>query len=238
MESKKARKPSEEEIKITPSPYRLDHFRVYNVVDQAVDHTVGLRGQFDKGAFKKYRLTRIDHFANPVDKNDEGIFDKNAHLTWYVLEDQDPPAPPRKVEVSNQFGHQTLLIEEATLLLAPTHKIEKGLAFPRRLDHFICYRVTEGKAIGGVVTLRDQFILDGTTRLREPLLFCVPVDKRHKGLTEIMHEKDHLTVYRITDREIGRDQRTRDQFDKYSLRMVATAMLAVPSRKLRWSLVG
>lgn len=171
---------------------------------------------------------------------DEGIFDKDAHLTWYTLAPQDPPEPTRKVIVSNQFGgHQTLLIEEATLLLAPTHKIEKGLSFPRRLDHFKCYRVTEGKAIGEEVSLRDQYILHGTTRVREPLLFCVPVDKRHGStLTEIMHEDDHLTVYRITDREIGRDQRTKDQFDKHDLRMVATAMLAVPTRKLRWSLVG
>lgn len=44
--------------------------------------------------------------------------------------------------------------------------------------------------------------------------------------------------YRISDRGIGRDQATKDQFDTYSLRMGATAMLAVPSHKLRWGLAG
>ena len=56
-----------------------------------------------------------------------------------------------------------------------------------------------------------------------------------KGSLIRMHT---LTVYRITDREIGRTQEIRDQFDKCGLRMVAMAMLAVPSRKLRWDLVG
>ncbi len=218
---------------MTSEEFRLDHFRAYNIDGVTVDIAVALRGQFDKG-FRKHRLVSLDHFANPVDKNGEGIVNDQAHQTWYALDSEGASEPRRTVRISNQFGDQTIETGDAGLLITPAEKRERGSSFPERQDHFKCYGVVDGKEIGRTVTLRDQF-LDGSVRVLEPLLFGVPVAKRYKELEPIVNEEAHLTIYRLDARDNHEVRTVVDQFDEYGLETLATALLAVPTRKVKWA---
>ena len=213
----------------------LDHFRAYDLVAQSVDFEVALRGQFErKREYRKHRLVSLEHFSNPVDKNGEGRFEDFAHLNWYTLEPTSEPE--RSVSIANQIGKQELLLGDPEQLLVPTEKFEKGSRMSENLDHFKCYRVTEGvtPAASGL-HLDDQFLVSERIRLEMPLFFCVPVEKRYiHGVEEIRNEKTHLTIYRISAREHSTRRRVKDQFDEYGLTMLSTAMLAVPSLKLAW----
>ncbi|MCB1033876.1 MAG: hypothetical protein KDD47_08600 [Acidobacteria bacterium] len=215
----------------------LDHFRAYDLVARAVDYSVSLRGQFDRKGPRRHRLVSLEHFSNPVDKNGEGILDRQAHLDWYALDPATAAEPVRTVELANQFGTQSLTIGDAALLLVPTEKIEKGSRPPLGLDHFKCYRVLEGTTPAAAsLRLEDQFLRSRRVRLEIPLFFCVPVTKEYrKGIEEIHNPKAHLTIYRISPREHATKRKVRDQFDEYALSILSTAMLAVPTRKLRWA---
>lgn len=214
----------------------LDHFRAYDLVAQAVDYEVALRGQFDRKGAKKHRLVSLEHFSNPVDKNHEGRYNRHAHLNWYSLDPATATEPTRTVTLANQFGKQVLTIGDGALLLVPCEKIEPGSRLARRLDHFKCYRVLEGSTpAAGAMGLKDQFLTSSRVRLEAPLFFCVPVAKTYRGNTEPLHNaKTHLTIYRISPREHSTRREVHDQFDEYKLTMLSTAMLAVPSRKLDW----
>ena len=213
----------------------VDHFRAYDLVAQAVDYEVGLRGQFDR-ELRKHRLVSLEHFSNPVDKNHEGRFEDFAHLNWYTLDPATTSEPARSVSLVNQFGKQELVLGDPEILLVPTEKFEKGSRLSETLDHFKCYRVTEGVTPSAAsLHLEDQFLTSSRVRLEMPLFFCVPVAKRYvHGLEPIRNEKTHLTIYRISAREHSTRRKVRDQFDDYGLTMLSTAMLAVPSLKLSW----
>ena len=215
------------------SSLKLDHFRAYNIDGVTVDHAVALKGQFDKD-FRKHRLISLDHFANPVDKNREGILDKHSHQTWYAFDPREASEPARTVAIANQFGTQKIVTGDAAVLIVPAEKFEKGSAYPERADHYKCYRVEGAEEYGKAVTLRDQFRRDSVLVL-EPLLFGVPVEKRRKAVEPIHNEKAHLTIYRLDPRDNSERRKVRDQFDTYGLTMLATALLAVPTRKLEWA---
>lgn len=217
---------------MTDSAFKLDHFRAYDIDGVKVRIAVALKGQFDKD-FRKHRLVSLDHFANPVDKNDEGILHEQAHQTWYGFHPEDMSEPRRRVRISNQFGDQTLEIGDAGVLITPAEKFEGGSYFPKDQDHFKCYRVERGEAIGKKVILRDQFRKDPVGVL-EPLLFGVPVIKHYKEVEPIVNEDAHLTIYRLDPRDNRILRTVRDQFDKYELEILETALLAVPTRKLKW----
>jgi hypothetical protein len=78
-----------------------------------------------------------DLFANPVDKNGEGIADPNEHQTWYLIPDPEPQ-PSRQVIYTNQFGTQKLRAGTPLYLVVPTSKTQcvggsddgKACAFP------------------------------------------------------------------------------------------------------------
>ncbi len=241
MESKEAyKKELGEETKPTLPPYRLDHFRAYNV-EEAVEYKVELGGQFDDDRFRAYRLDRLDHFANPVNKNREGIFDRLAHQTWYNIVEEEPIQPFRIVHVDNQFGEQIFRIGHPSLLLVPARKVQESRRISPRLDHFLCYPVEgvmEGAIGGGSVSLADQFRPGEGVELLAPLFFGVPVKKRYRRTTvDIMHKDDHLTVYETSAVEHVREFGAADQFsERHRLTTVSTALLAVPSSKTRWHL--
>ena len=85
----------------------LDYFKVYDVEDRPADGAVQPRGQFDRRAMRM-DLALLDFFANPVSKNGEPLYDKNAHLTWY--RGRQASEPTRRVVLENQFGKQTVWI--------------------------------------------------------------------------------------------------------------------------------
>ena len=67
---------------MTAKELRLDYFQIYDVANRPAEGSVLLQGQFDQTPLKM-QLALLDFFANPVSKNGEPIYDKNAHLAWY-----------------------------------------------------------------------------------------------------------------------------------------------------------
>ena len=159
----------------------LDHFRVYDVYDRPVEQKVVLTGQFDEVG-KKARVARLVHFANPVQKNNHQIIDKNAHLTWYYIQQRNPE-PNRYVTFKNQFGKQTWLIGPATHLLLPTQKVEPGSAFPKRLDHFKVYRGLDpiGVQPHANLALKDQFGAQTNVPLGGPSTSAFPFARNERA---------------------------------------------------------
>ncbi|MCP4250043.1 MAG: hypothetical protein GY778_23625 [bacterium] len=110
-----------------------DHFKVYQVNAVEQDQAVALRGQFDEGSFKRAKLTRLTHFANPVQKDNSRIYHPDYHLTWYELRQQEPE-PRRTVAFHNQYGDQKWVIGDAKYLAVPAQKFEKGHEFPKGVE--------------------------------------------------------------------------------------------------------
>ena len=90
---------------------KANHYKCYQILDwgQWDQQGVQLEDQFGKSkaaAIRPYML------CNPVDKNGEGIADKENHLVCYQIQD-DPTGEferVREVEVQNQFGRTTLWV--------------------------------------------------------------------------------------------------------------------------------
>lgn len=67
---------------MTAKELKLDYFQIYDIANREATGNVSLQGQFDARPLKM-EFALLDFFANPVAKNLEPIYDKNAHLTWY-----------------------------------------------------------------------------------------------------------------------------------------------------------
>ena len=218
---------------MTAKELRLDYFQIYDVANREATGKVLLQGQFDERPLKM-ELALLDFFANPVAKNAEPIYDKNAHLTWY--RGVQPPEPMRAVVLETQFGRFEIRTGRAYGLLVPTQKVESGSVFPKTLDHYKVYRLVDVERVPDVtLKLRDQFGAS-EARMRLPLYFAVPVRKRHE-IKEypIQNERAHLLIFGITPRDLQKKVTLRNQFTKgTSLAIVRSLMLAVPSIKREW----
>ena len=212
---------------------KLDYFKFYDVENRDAVGEVLLRGQFDRRP-QRMRLRLLDFFANPVSKNGESMYNKNAHLTWY--RGVQPTEVMRRVALENQFGKFDISTGTGYGLLVPTQKVEKGSAFPEELDHFKVYRLVDVEEVPSrVLKLRDQFGSD-EVKLGLPLYFAVPVMKRHKEKDYPIHNASaHLLIFSITVREIQKNINLRNQFSKgISVNVVRSLMLAAPSLKREW----
>ncbi len=217
-------------------PKVLDHFKFYQVdVNIRPGRTpVMLNGQFDNG-FRPHIVTQLTHFGNPVSKNDEGIVDKFAHLSWYDLE---PTVEARKTaRVVNQFGGDMISVQVSTGLLAPAEKIEPGSQFPQGLNHFKLYKIDYFRDFKPrVVTLYDQFDKKPiTVRLIKPKFFAVPVAKKHGKkafpMVKNANDRDHLVVYEFAPVLYEVERTVNDQFQGGDLRNFRARYLAVPTAK-------
>lgn len=218
---------------MTSQELRLDHFKFYDVANQEAGQWVTLQGQFDRQP-ERVRLTYLNLFANPVEKNGEPIYDKNAHLNWYDLFDPAPD-PIRQVVVGNQFAkEQEIYIGRACALLAPTWKVEKGSVFPKGLDHYKVYQVLKGEDVEPKVKLTDQFGSDNP-EVYAPAFFAVPVTKWAEGkVFKIQNEKAHLLLYKIDPGRNEKTIKTVDQFGSRYVHVFRSVLLGVPSVKLKW----
>jgi len=211
---------------------QLDYFKIYDVMDYRVEHRVALQGQFDEEP-ENAELLLMSYFANPVSKNQEPLYDPNAHLAWYWLH-QPIPEPMRVVVVENQFGRTKFVIGRPAALLAPAQKRERGRHFPEKLDHFKLYWVLRGEPVEKEVTLQDQFGSE-ETRVLYPIAFGVPVQKEHEGRVYPIHnDRAHLLIHRIVPQSVRRGKVVRDQFGLRYLAFLQSVALAVPSIKLEW----
>ena len=217
---------------MTAQDLKLDYFQFYDVANQRLGQNILVQGQFDEEP-ETIRLTQLNLFANPVSKNGEKLYNRNAHLIWYNVFDP-APEPTRVVVVENQFGKQKILIGRAIGFLSPTQKYELGSKFPKELDHFKVYQVLQGEQIGKQVTLKDQF--DGNEVIvHYPVAFAVPVRKQHlHGSFGVHNREAHLVLYRITPRTVQKPVLTRDQFGRHQLYVYRSILLATPSKKLEW----
>lgn len=218
---------------MTARELKLDYFKFYDVENREAAGEVLLRGQFDVRP-QKMSLRLLDFFGNPVSKNGEPFYDKNAHLAWY--RGVQPSEPPRQVALENQFGKFAIRTGTGYGLLVPTQKLEERSVFPKELDHFKVYRLLEVvQPPRKTLRLRDQFGSD-EARLLLPLYFAVPVLKRAGDKTyPIQNERAHLLIFSITNREIQKPFKLRNQFTRgVSTLAVRSLMLGVPSIKRRW----
>jgi len=218
---------------MTAQELKLDYFKFYDVENREAEADLLLRGQFDQRP-QKMRLRLLDFFGNPVSKNGERLYDKNAHLAWY--RGVQPPEPMRRVVVENQFGKFDIRTGTGYGLLVPTQKIERGSVFPEKLDHYKVYRLVDVEEVPNkVLKLRDQFGSD-EVKLRLPLYFAVPVLKRHGEKTyPIQNDRAHLLIFSITTRDLQKSIKLRNQFASgIGVRVVRSLMLAAPSLKLEW----
>lgn len=211
----------------------LDHFEFYVFrTGPSEPVEVKLRGQFDRRAIPA-RVYGRRYFAPVTDKNGEGIRDKDAHLTWYVIESAGRE-PYRTVRVSNQFGEQKYRLGPARGLLVPAQK--RGHDRPGRLDHFKVYPVVFGDFEPRRVRLRNQFE-DGhhTVEVERPAAFAVPVGKSGEGhRSRIVNREAHLMIYWISPHSFQGSTSARDQFGEYKMRLLRSVFLAVPTKKIDW----
>src|SRR6476660_6127379 len=169
---------------MTAKELKLDYFQIYDLENRPAAGNILLQGQFDDKRLKM-QVALVDFFGNPVSKNDEPLYDKNAHLAWY--RGVQPSEPPRRVVLENQFGKFDIRTGTGYGLLVPTQKVEPGSVFPNELDHYKVYRLLDVEEVPQkVLKLRDQFGSD-EVKLRLPLFFAVPVTKRVGDKTYPIH---------------------------------------------------
>ena len=90
---------------------KADHYKCYQILDwtEWEPQHVTLSDQFGKS---EAQVIRPYSLCNPVDKNGEGIVDKDDHLVCYQIND-DPSGEferVREVQVQNQFGQTQLWV--------------------------------------------------------------------------------------------------------------------------------
>jgi hypothetical protein len=216
----------------TSQTFRLDHFLCYRAAPSDFEaRKVKLRDQFGRS---KARVLRRTNLCNPVDKNDEGIEDRRAHLVCYTIK-RRTPFQRRDVAVSNQFVQDYRL-----RVLGPTHLClpsAKSKREPRteqeipKLDHYQCYKVRPLQPFDPRdVRLRDQFGRVGA-RVGKVVQLCNPVSKNGG---EVRNRQDHLVCHAIRpDREFDPLKVfITNQFERKSvLEAVRRQRLCLPSRK-------
>jgi hypothetical protein len=176
-------------------PPGIDHYLVYRANPIAGSYPIALRDQFSPVP-TTHVADPLEFFANPVSKNNEGIFEPILHYTWWHI---NPPRPySGAIVASNQFGDQTLTLGPAEYLWNPALKNIQIPPVPPLpvANHYLCYRAT-GQFIPRTVSLQDQFGVYQATVLF-PEWFCNPVDKQFQGNVEpIVRPDAHQTCYRI-----------------------------------------
>lgn len=185
-------------------PAGSNHHKVYDAFDIPFARPVGLLDQFRNNALPII-VGDLDLFANPVNKNCEGIDEPKEHQTWYRL----PPTKPfvnRLVSLNNQFGDQTLSTWDEAYLVVPSEKHTEGapgncstppsmigqecvkhedceatpgagIGWCDDLRHFLCYDVLPGASFTPTpVELTDQWGHQNVDVLA-PRYFCNPAQK-------------------------------------------------------------
>jgi hypothetical protein len=204
-----------------------NHYKTYETLGPALTIPMTLRDQF--GFFTVSDIT-LEKFANPVDKNGEGIFDFEAHQTWWRL---FIPQAARTVVVADQFGAGEWTVGSAFYLLAPALKNPpaEGGTLPDR-NHYLCYEVLGGPSPGADVVLSDQFGTI-TTQVGQAKLLCNPVEKTVEDVSyPVVDPVVHLACYDIVDpNPYDVPLVAMDQFGFWSLVALQSQCLCVPATK-------
>jgi hypothetical protein len=102
-------------------PEDIDHYLCYRVTayDGPADIPVKLRDQFGEMQLHAAKPTML---CNPVDKNGEGIHDREAHLLCYSVNEVEGAPGERKVETETQFGKTKLTLKGLATFCVPSSK--------------------------------------------------------------------------------------------------------------------
>lgn len=210
-------------------PLPIDHYKVYNVEPgYPYFRPVMLRDQFGQ---HPAQVLFLDRFANPVNKNNEGMLDPILHYAWWRI---DSPEPPRAALIGNQFGQdQEFHIFDAVYLLNPALKHAQSPGEPLPIaNHYKCYQA-QGAPIQREVVLADQFGTR-TAMVLEPELLCNPTEKITDDgrVYPIIDPNAHLACYRIQPPMFyGIGAVIHDQFIFADIRFKEDWLLCVPSTK-------
>jgi len=192
----------------------LDHFKCYRANHPGVSRTITVDDEFISTTAS---VRKPNRFCNPVDKNGEGINDPTGHLMCHKIRDADRFVP-RDVQVTNQFGEQTVRVISAEAICNPAEKNGVALSSVAGafLDHFKCYKARSRGFTRRTVTLADQFTTVDTSVLKLQT-YCNPVDKDGSGIKQ---PDKHLVCYKIKDesRFIGQSVTVEDQFGTFLIR--------------------
>ena len=220
----------------------LNHYLLYDVVEtEFPEFGVHLKDQFTE---EDVVVWGPDLFANPVHKTVPGaaaptpIEHEDEHYVFYYIEGE--PFEKNGLQITNQFGPQTLDLVGPELLAVPSQKID----WWQPLDHFKTYLATwmdePPLTFPAEVQLEDQFITEWLgepliAMVEEPVFFANPVNKWHsEGFTPVSDWDNHYTFYNlwyeeippvwevVVDNQFGPDQ---------VLYVGAPLFLAVPTQK-------
>jgi hypothetical protein len=206
-----------------------NHYMVYRPIDTGGASITGPITLSDQFGVSQHTFAVLEKFANPVDKNDEGIFDPIFHQTWWLIDD---PQEPRTVVVENQFGTHTWTIGDGRYLVLPA---TKNIAPPGPppldiINHYKCYDA-QGPLLDLSVTLVDQFLNTGTFPVF-PLYLCNPVEKQFDGqVTRMVDPDTHLACYHMDPNDVFTGLQAVDQFGQWVLTDPVSELFCVPSLK-------
>ena len=211
--------------------HNLDHFQCYDCAGQPVNVAVNLIDEFhtenNVGVLQpRFLCNPVEKYFGPVVT---GIMHPDDHLVFYAISGQ--PAFNIALSTSNQFGAESLPVQEADMLGVPSAKVQ--------LDHFKAYKIAGTIVpLNLQVKLRDQF--DSATGPPEtrtvlnPFRFANPVDKERNNIhTPITNPGSHLKLYTLNPPagSILRKVVVFNQFGQSTLTVRASSLLAVPTGK-------
>jgi len=216
-----------------------DHYKVYYLDPPYLPSVplpnVTLTDQF--GTSTHQPLT-LDRFMNPVEKTVlstgevSPIHDPVTHYSWWFI---SPPQPMAlTVSVTNQFGDQTLSINDALFLLNPALKNQPGQ--PPIRNHYKAY-LCSGPPVDVMVRMSDQFDVWQAT-VMVPQWFLVPAEKQvgEPGtgpLYPIVDPNQHYVCYEFRPFDFGTFSASMiDQFAQVPLNLTPSDYICVPTYKL------
>jgi hypothetical protein len=213
-------------------PTFLDnHYLVYLV--GGVPYRISVPGPItldDQWGSSEHAEVFLEYFANPVDKNGEGIIDESLHQTWWLIDD---PQPGRRVQIENQFGRQTWFVKDGKYLVLPAAKDATAPLPPGTGQHYKCYDA-QGSGLDLQVTLQDQWgAMTGS--VARPQYFCNPTFKTFEGVTTpTLNDSLHMACYKIEPpMMLEQAFLAWDQFGMWEPLVAAqTEWLCVPTAKL------
>jgi len=177
-------------------------------------------------------------FAIPAEKlyNDETtpILNPDHCLTIYAIDCEEEPGR-WLVDVENQFGTQTLVVEGPYGLAVPTQN--EGHEEPLGLDHYLLYEVIDYTYLDDIfVELNDELLGEPlSTQVYNPIIFANPVRKTHGAdVTEIRNPDVHGVLY-VTDwGDVLKTVDVANQFGEQTLDVDGPCGFIVPSQKIAW----
>lgn len=178
-------------------------------------------------------LFGIEYLSNPARKDTSAIHRPNDHLNWYRATGWDTLL---WVAYSNQFGLDTVIIDQVTHLVVPCRKDPHEWP-DSLLGHYTSYRVIQGHTYsrpGALpVEVQDQFDIEPElVDSLVPRFFLVPCEKNFEPS---FGSDTHYVAYEIYPKtERAQTRFTEDQFGAWDLEVWRSELLLVPSQKLAY----